>query len=120
MASYVWPPGLPQGVQNGYVESIGANIIKTPMDQGPAKQRLHSKRPDSLPVTFFMTAAQVSILNTFIFDTIKGTARFDFTHPRTNSTVEVRIVVGQDGELYKANHLGLDFYNVTMTLEILP
>lgn len=120
MANYIWPVQLPQVPQKGFTESIGLNIIRTPTDQGPAKQRRRSLRPSTMGVSFLMTTAQVAVLETFCLDTIQGVYRFDFKHPRTGSTVEVRIVPAQDGELYKLTYAAPEYWTVTLNFEILP
>lgn len=118
--SYLWPSGLPQAPQKGYTESIGVLITRTAMDAGPAKQRKRGNRPQSMNVSFIMTDAQVAILETFVVQTIKGTARFGFTHPRTNTIVEVRIVPQTDGEMYSLTYIAPGFYTVALKLEVLP
>ena len=118
--NYVWPPGLPQTVQQGYTESVGMNILRSPMDAGPAKMRKRSNKPSILSVSFILTTSQVETLETFVKDTTKGIYRFGFPHPRTLSQVEVRIIPGQDGVYYTLNYLAPDFYSVSLQLEILP
>lgn len=120
MAAYIWPLSLPQRVQRGFSESIGANIIRTPVDQGPAKLRRRSLRPAQLGVTFLMTTAQVATLEIFCLNTLQGTARFDFKHPRTAAVVEVRIVPAQDSELFKVTYTAPDYWTIAMNLEIIP
>jgi hypothetical protein len=114
---FVWPPSLPQTVQKGYTESIGFNILRTPMDSGPAKMRFRGKKPDTLKVSFIMTDAQVSTLNSFIEETIRGVSRFEFPHPRLG-TKEVRMVPSQEGNMYSLEYLEQGFYKVSIDLEI--
>ncbi len=120
MANYVWPPALPQVPQRGFSESVGANIIRTPTDQGPAKQRRRSLRPSTMGVSFLMTTAQVAILQDFLYDTLQGVKAFDFTHPRTGYTVNTRVVPGQDGELFKSTYAAPGYWTITLNFEILP
>lgn len=120
MAEIVWPPGLPQVPQRGFTESVGVNIIRTPTDQGPAKQRRRSLRPSTMGVSFLMTSEQVATLETFCFNTVQGVKRFTFTHPRTNQPVSVRVVPAQDGELYKLQYAAPEYWTVTLNFEILP
>jgi hypothetical protein len=96
------------------------NILRTPMDAGPAKMRRRSVRAESLSVSFMMTTAQVSTLETFINDTIRGTARFYFTHPRKSTQVETRIVPGNDGQLFTATYRAPGYWTIAMQMEILP
>lgn len=118
--AYVWPPSLPQAPLTDYSETSGALILRTPMDAGPAKLRRRGQRPDTLSVVYGMTRAQLVALAAFVQDTIKGTARFGLPHPRTGATVEVRIVPGQDGELYGTAYGAPDFWRVSLTFEVLP
>ncbi len=116
----IWPPGLPQRVERGFTESIGINVIRTPNDAGPAKIRRRSTRPSSMSVTMLMTTDQVDILEDFINITLLGTARFEYTHPRTEDTVEVRIVPGQDGTMFNCTYRAPEYWMVSMQWEILP
>lgn len=118
--TYVWPASLPQSPQKGFAETGGVLILRTPMDSGPAKQRRRGQRPQGLQVSFIMTTEQTQTLESFIEETIKGTARFGFTHPRLNTTVEVRIVPQNDGQLYTFTYLAPDYWTVALQLEILP
>lgn len=118
--SYVWPVGLPQRVLTDYSEDDGALILRTPMDAGPAKLRRRGTRPSRMQVAFNMDTSQVATLRTFVLDTLKGTARFGFPHPRTGTQVEARIVPGEDGGLYSVRYLAPGKWQVSMELEILP
>lgn len=90
------------------------------MDAGPAKLRRRGKRPERLSVSFYMTDAQVSDMETFVQDTIRGTARFGFTHPRKETQVEVRIVPNDGGELYTLSPASPAYWLVSLNLEVLP
>lgn len=120
-ASYIWPVTLPQCVQiDGFSEGFGYNVIRTPMDQGPAKMRRRSARAQPLSVSFKLDNTQLSTLESFVNDTIKYVARFYFPHPRTGAEVEVRIVPGADGEFYKIGHINGSIWSVSMNLEVMP
>lgn len=118
--SYVWPATLPENPQKGFSETGGVLILRTPMDAGPAKMRRRGEKPQVLAVSFIMTTAQVQILDSFIKDTIKGTARFGFKHPRTESIVEVRMVPQNEGSLYTSNYAAPGYWSVSLQLEVLP
>lgn len=118
--SYVWPPGLPQAPQKGYSEEGGVLLLRTSMDAGPAKMRRIGKKPGMLNLTFIMTTTQVATLESFVENTIKGTARFGFTHPRTGVVIEARIVPQSEGVLYSIAYLAPEYYNVSVTFEVLP
>ena len=118
--TYTWPAWLPQVPQKGFTETGGVNIIRTPTDAGPAKQRRRGKRSSTLNLSFIMTTAQTTQLESFIDNTIKGTARFGYLHPRTNQTIEARIVPTQDGQLYTYTYLAPGYWTVALTFEVLP
>ena len=121
MANYTWPPGLPQiPQQDGFSEVGGVNVIRTPMDKGPARTRRLSRLIKPVQVTFEMTTAQVATLETFVEDTLFGVRRFNFTHPRKLTTVEVRIVPASEGVFYTLTPLGASWWRVSMTIEVLP
>lgn len=120
MAVAVWHPSLPQIPQKGFTETGGALIARTPMDGGPAKLRRRGKMPTKLSLNFIMTTAQVGILESWVEDTIKGTSRFTFLHPRKQTIVEVRIVPQGEGDLYTLTYLAPGYWTVTTTFEVLP
>lgn len=118
--SYTWPSGLPQSPQRGYTETGGVLIARTPMDKGPAKMRNLGRKPQVLNLSFLMSSAQVIILEEFVKNTIKGTARFGFVHPRLNTIVEVRMVPQGEGDLYTLTYVAPGYYSVQTQFEILP
>jgi len=118
--AYTWPGSLPQSPQKGFAETGGVLILRTPMDSGPAKQRRRGQRPQGLQLTFVMTTAQTVTLEEFVEITLQGTARFGFTHPRLNTTVEARIVPQDDGQMYTFTYLAPGYWTVSLQLEILP
>lgn len=118
--AYVWPGSLPQVPQKGYSETGGALIVRTPMDGGPAKQRRRGNLPSKLTVSFIMTTTQVATLETFVKSTTKGTARFEFPHPRTQQTVEVRMVPQGEGDLYTITYLAPGYWTINTSFEVLP
>lgn len=122
MAIPTWPTanGFPQVVQKGFTESIGANIIRSPMDSGPAKQRYRGKSPDKLNVSFILTTQQVSTLESFINNDLRGVRRFLFPHPRTTQQVEVRIIPQGGGELFQLQYLAPGYWQTQLNLEVLP
>ena len=120
MASYTWPPTLPQDVRTDFTEAGGALILSSPMDKGSPKRRRRGNKPAILTVGFYMTTAQVATFETFIKTTIKGTARFDFPHPRTGATIEVRPVPQGDGDLYRVGYVSPIEWSVDMVLEVMP
>ena len=114
-----WPGGVPVP-QKGFTESMGANILRTPMDSGPAKIRYRGKNSGILTVAFLMTTAQVAVLETFLVTTLKGVKRFGFPHPRTGVETEVRLMAESDSALYSVNYRAPGYWDVSLKLEILP
>lgn len=125
MAVQNWPVTLPQYPERSYAETQGHNILRTPMDQGPAKQRFRSLRPQQLSVQYMLSKAQLATLETFVLDTLQGVSRFNFPHPRLSSGTnyvfkEVRVVPQGNGDLFTVQHIGADYYRVNLQLEVLP
>lgn len=120
-ASYTWPVTLPQEPLYGsFTEDNGFVYLQTSMDSGVSKIRKRGNRGNMMNMTFMMTTSQVASLKTFTNTTISGVARFYFTHPRTGSTIEVRIVPSSDGALYSVNQAGPGYWNVSLTLQEMP
>lgn len=117
---YTWPPGLPQIPERGFTESVGVSVLRTPMDAGPAKMRKRFKRPSILNVSYLLTTAEISLLETFIFTTLQGVFRFNFPHPRTQQSVEVRIIPGSDSTYYTISYVAPGYWKVALQLEVLP
>jgi len=115
-----WPTTLPQVPQKGYTEEIGAIIIKTPMDSGPAKMRRRSNKPTVLNLSFIMTTEQVALLDNFIENTIAYTIRFEFTHPRTGIQEECRFMPQGEGTMYNISYLAPGYYTVSTQFEVMP
>lgn len=121
MAAYTWPATLPTLAEaSGYSETYGVLILSTPMDSGPAKRRRRANKPRMINVSFVMDDTQITTLETFINDTIKGTARFDFPNPRTSVVAEFRIVPNGDGELFTVAYFTPTLYKVSLAMEQLP
>lgn len=120
MVGLPWHTSLPQSPQKGFQETVGINIIRSTMDSGPAKQRVRSKRPTQLSLSFIMTSTQTDTLESFVTNTLKGTKRFDFIHPRTGNSVECRIVPMGDGEFYTLQYMAPGYWQVSLKFEVLP
>lgn len=120
--TYTWPTAgnFPQVPQKGFTESIGMNIIRSSMDAGPAKMRRRSNSPNTMKLSFILTTAQVSTLETWIKNDIKGVARFGFPHPRTQAIIEARIVPGNGPELFELKYLAPGYWETSFTFEVLP
>jgi hypothetical protein len=90
------------------------------MDSGPAKMRRRGTIPNTMDLSFILTTAQTTTLETFIKDTLLGVKRFSFPHPRTAATVEARIVPQGDGEFFKLQYLAPGYWTTSLKFEILP
>jgi hypothetical protein len=119
-AAYTWPTNIPQVPQKGFTETGGINILRTQTDTGPAKMRRRAASAANLSCQFLMTTAQVASFETFVHGTIKGVLRFNFTHPRKLTEVEVRIVPQGSGDLYTIDYQAPGYWMVKVTMEILP
>jgi hypothetical protein len=73
-----------------------------------------------MDLSFILTTAQTTTLETFIKDTLLGVKRFSFLHPRTAATVEARIIPSGDGEFFKLQYLAPGYWNTSLKFEILP
>lgn len=113
-----WPSTLPDDVLiEGYREQPPKNVIRTQMDQGPAKVRRRSTTgPRMLRVSLDLTRAQVDTLDSFFrTDLEDGALRFDWTHPRTQAAVQMRFV-----EPPQYTPLTGADWTAALNLEILP
>lgn len=117
--TYSWPADLPQSPQKGFSETGGPRVTRSQMDAGIAKQRYRGLGVSVLNLTFIITSDQVTILEDFVKQTIRGVARFGFPHPRTQQMVEVRMVPQSDS-LYSLSYLAPGYWNLTLQLEVLP
>ena len=117
--SYTWPATLPASPLTDYQEERNLGVLVTPMDSGPPKMRRRNQLPDTLKVSYVLTSAQMDDLDTFVFTTISGTFRFNYTHPRTGISKEVRIVP-QGNAMYTASYVSKDLYKVNLTIQVLP
>lgn len=118
--SYTWLGTLPQTPNIDYTETGGVNIVRTAMDAGPAKMRRRGNKPQTLNMTFTMSDSQVVLFEDFVKNTLRGTARFGFTHPRTGSVIEARLIPQSNGELYTISYINPVRYNVSLQMEVLP
>ena len=120
-ASYTWPGDLPQTpLQNGYRDSRGVLVKRTPMGKGAAKMRYVGKRSNPFTVVYLLDEDGLDLLEEFLFVTRGGVARFNFPHPHKAETIEVNVVPSDDGEQYSKEPVGGGFFRVTINLEELP
>jgi hypothetical protein len=113
-----WPNTLPAyPLIDGFHETAPNTVIRTDMEQGPAKVRLRTTAAiRTLALSYLMNKAQVTALETFYLATLQGGAlSFDFTHPRSNAVVSCRFT--RPPEYVTSNG---NFFKVAMELEVLP
>jgi len=120
MAVPTWPATLPQSPQKDFTENVGINIIRSSMDSGPAKQRLRSRRPTTMTLSFIMTTAQTQTLESFINTDLLGVKRFNFKHPRLGTTVECRLVPQGEGQFFSLQYRAPGYWQTNLQFEILP
>jgi hypothetical protein len=121
MATYTWPPTLPTSADSqSYSEVYGVLVLVSPMDAGPAKMRYRGQKPRTMNIEFVMDNTQIATLETFINTTLRGTARFNFTHPRTQASIETRFVPSSDGKYFSISYFAPDLYKISFSLEQMP
>lgn len=89
-----WPSTLPQRpLRDGYQEQLETVVLRTSMDQGPAKQRKRfTAAVKPYDVSFLMTKTQLETFISFYEDDISyGSIVFDFPEPRTGVVHEFRM-----------------------------
>lgn len=114
MAQFAWPGSLPPLPQLGWQEKKLANVIRSETETGPAKVRRRFTRANRRVVLpMVLTEAQVATLDAFHTATLRdGIDRFDYVHPRTGLTHEMRFV----SELEYSEPAN-GFYRVVISLE---
>lgn len=117
--SYTWPATLPARPLTDYQEERNLGVLMTPMDSGPPKMRRRNQLPDTLRVSYILDSTQMAELDNFVFTEISGVMRFNYTHPRTGVSEEVRIVP-QGNAMYSVSYMSKDLYKVNLTLQVLP
>jgi hypothetical protein len=90
-----WPPSLPQApLLDGLSEAYGDGVIRTDMDVGvPKRRRRYTFTPRRFPIGVVLSEDQAATFDTFFVTTLaEGEAPFDWTHPRTGSSVSLAFV----------------------------
>ncbi len=119
MATIDWPAGLPQNLLiSGYSQSAADNLLRTPMDAGPAKvRRRFTSGVRQIQGDILVTSSQLSTFKTF-YNTmlLYGTLRFNWTDPDDQTTsVEMRFTAPPSW--VPAGYGG--HFRISMALEIL-
>jgi len=120
MAAYIWPTSLPNSPGTDYTETGGVRVLRTSTDAGVPKMRYIGRNSQTISVSYVMTNEQVATLKEFVEETIMGVSPFEFTHPRTKETVNVRIVPSGDGEFFTMSWMAKEYWSVSMKMEAMP
>ncbi len=89
----LWPESLPQSpLLDGWQETLADNVLRTEMEQGPAKLRRRSTVASGrMRAQFLLSAADCALLDTFYNDTLAGGVKvFRLLHPLRNVTIVCR------------------------------
>lgn len=92
MASYVWPPALPQLASKGTQYWVEPHVIETEMDTGPSKARLRTTKPRRFFATQVeFTGNEYATWETFLENISYGVSQFEWTDPTDGSTKNCRL-----------------------------
>jgi hypothetical protein len=112
-----FPASLPPPEHRGLSETPQNAVLRSDMDMGPAKQRPRFTAASTyLDLSYLLTLPEMAVFETFfITDTLRGAVAFDYSHPRTGSTVQARF---REPPVYTPDSRKL--WRVACKLEILP
>lgn len=119
MIDHIWPKKLPQVPSKGFSQEVISNILKTPDSSGVSDMYYKGTKPSTLTLSFVLTGYQVSILEVFIKNTVKGVLRFRFPHPRKQGTfIKCRFVPQEGGTILQLQYQTADYWLASINLEI--
>lgn len=112
-----WPTDIPAELEmDGYQEPFSDGSLKTNMDAGPPKRRRRfSAQVKEISGNLILTGSEVTLLETFYYDTVKQVERFNFIHPRKGTIIEV-IFNGAPS----VSAIGPDLFRVGLKFEVQP
>jgi hypothetical protein len=113
-----WPSDLPDyPLLNGYSEAPQSGVLRTQMDSGrPKRRKRYNAPPTQFNVQFNLTGSQLQTFEDFFETDLEfGALGFDWTHPRTGTSVSFYFVGS-----YKTKALSPDVFQVSFRLELLP
>jgi len=113
-----WPGTLPDiPLSQGYKEGVPNLLLRTQMDQGPAKvRRRHSAGVRQVALMLQLHKDQVATLDAFYLGPLEGGAlRFTWVHPRTQVPTDFRFEKPPE-----YTHVGGLYFAATLALEVLP
>lgn len=114
----VWPVTLPSSpLVEGFREVPPETVLRSSMDQGPAKLRRRTTAgTGTLSMIYMLTRAQVDTLKDFFNDTLAGgTLGFDFTHPVSGTGLTCRF-----RQMPAYAPVNSEFFRASIELEVLP
>jgi hypothetical protein len=91
----IWPEELPQSpLLDGWRETLADNMLRTEMEQGPAKLRRRGTAASGrMQLHFLLSPDQGAVLDAFYSDTLQGgVKRFQLPHPRKGDAVLCRFM----------------------------
>jgi hypothetical protein len=96
---------------------VADTVLRTEMDQGPAKTRRRTTAGvRTLTMAYILSAAQTAVLDDFYLEDLSGgSLSFDYTHPRTAATVTTRF---KKPPAYIPLNGG--YFRAVLEMEILP
>ena len=113
-----WPATLPvPPLAEGYREITANTLVRTEMEQGPAKIRRRTTAGVArLSLAYLLSTEDIQTLEDFIQTDLSGGARgFSFTHPRTGHPIICRF-----RQLPEYGAVNGAYFRVSIELEIMP
>jgi hypothetical protein len=113
-----WPLALPVSpLVEGFRETPPDTVLRSTMDQGPAKLRRRTTAgAGTLTLTYMLSRSQVDTLLDFFNDSLAGgTLAFDFTHPVNGAPLSCRF---RQSPAYAP--INAEYFKAALELEVLP
>jgi hypothetical protein len=117
-----WPATLPQEQFIGLTDQRQVAVVRTQMDEGPAKvRRKFSAAVRDVMVPIVLNGTQRGAFDPFfISDLEEGALAFDWDDPVTDSTLSFRFIEPPQWTLEVGGAPAARIWKATMKLEILP
>lgn len=119
MTDINWPETLPPVLRLEWLsDTLPQSVIRTQMETGPHKQRRRfTAAVEPLTGTLLLSADQTVIFDAFYRDALQmGALSFNWIHPRTLQSVEMRIIGNNPPKYSPAGGQ----YVLSLNLEVLP
>ncbi len=117
-----WPASLPTEGFSGVSDQRNPAILRSKMDQGPAKQRqIFTAAVRELSVPMFFTGTERQTFDTFFITTLsEGALSFDWVDPVTDATISMRFMEPPSFQHIGGGTPADRTWQATFKLEILP